>query len=745
LGLWTLEYYDAGEEDFVEFTGRVEEIIEELSGHEEVSFLIPNTAANRSFVASDQLIRIKFDGTQLYFGVLYDIEYSKKQLKCIVYNGIYELLKRRVISGEYIGYMASSVAEFIRQAAGLIYMIDCPADNVDMIFDQTLCFDAIVQLAAVLNKDYWVVGGEHLHIGDRGSAQSFDGNIANVSERGMARSKKRDKVHVRGVSYEGEEIMGYAGDGDDVAVFWYDVPTTEYTLYALAVKKLAEINIDDGSVVLTCPITSGYHLYPGDTITLSKPELNLDGSYKIVKTSKKRKNMDIEVIRQKRTTEDVLEELMKQNSGALSSGVKNAFPFDCWEALIAQFGFFPKRGIRWADIWKYLPNINKSLIPASDNTYDIGDILTPLRWKAIFGVYEFPMYFGPYSDTAAMVQFWTKNKAGSAIVDHQFNPTDDEHGILGSETKRWKEVHTKYLFVSSSGRLAQLNIGDYASDQVVITSARVLQNVLADAAIITSGQFELARMPRDDVGKFLRTYGAEYDPMYALLAVADIPSLPASKITTGKFSTARLPYGTLGWFLKGYGAEVDPHYQPLDAEDILSGRFEVARMPDGAAGYFLKSYGIGFNPAFQPLATGDILSGRFPFARLPEGTAGYVLEAEGAGFDPMYVNPNGRYSPAGHDHAAGNITSGVLAEARCPNVYSGQVTFNGGIVTNSVNCANWQLADAIFANDFRITEAEKLGYSKGLAFLNDKGKVLMTLDAEGNLSVTGKIKQLKGD
>jgi len=670
LGLWTLEYYDAGEEDFVEFTGRVEEIIEELSGHEEVSFSIPNTAANRSFVASDQLIRIKFDGTVIYgIGVLYDIEYSKKRLKCIIYNGIYELLKRRVISGKYLGLMASSVAEFIRQAAGLTYMIDCPADNVDMIFDQTLCFDAIVQLAAVLNKDYWVVGGEHLHIGDRGSAQSFDGNIANVSERGMARSKKRDKVHVRGVSYEGEEIMGYAGDGDDVAVFWHDVPTTEYTLYALAVKKLAEINMDDGSVVLTCPITSGYHLYPGDTITLSKPELNLDGSYKIVRTSKKRKTMDIEVIRQKRTTEDVLEELMKQNSGALSSGVKNAFPFDCWEALIAQFGFFPKRGIRWTDIWKYLPNINKSLIPASDNTYDIGDILTPLRWKAIFGVYEFPMYFGPYSDAAAMVQFWTKNIAGDTPVDHQFQPTDDGYGIFGSETKRWKEVHTKYLFVSSSGRLAQLNIGDYASDQVVITSARVLQNVFADAAIITSGQFELARMPRDDVGKFLRAYGTEYDPMYASLAVADLPDLPASKIT----------------------------------------------------------------------------SGRFPLARLPEGSSGYVLEAEGAGYDPMYVNPNGRYSPAGHDHAAGNITSGVLAEARIPNVFTGQITFNGGIVTNSVNCANWQLADAIFANDFRITEAEKLGYGKGLAFLNDKGKVLMTLDAEGNLSVTGKIKQLKGD
>jgi hypothetical protein len=112
----------------------------------------------------------------------------------------------------------------------------------------------------------------------------------------------------------------------------------------------------------------------------------------------------------------------------------------------------------------------------------------------------------------------------------------------------------------------------------------------------------------------------------------------------------------------------------------------------------------------------------------------------------MYVNPNGRYSPAGHNHAAGNITSGVLAEARCPNVYSGQITFNGGLVTNSVNCANWQAADILFENDFRVTEAEKLGLGKGLAFLNDKGKLLMVLDRNGNLSLAGKINSLeKGD
>jgi len=46
-----------------------------------------------------------------------------------------------------------------------------------------------------------------------------------------------------------------------------------------------------------------------------------------------------------------------------------------------------------------------------------------------------------------------------------------------------------------------------------------------------------------------------------------------------------------------------------------------------------------------------------------------VLEAEGAGFDPMYVDPNGRYTPAGHTHG----------EADLPHVYANLLTLNGGL------------------------------------------------------------------
>jgi len=321
-------------------------------------------------------------------------------------------------------------------------------------------------------------------------------------------------------------------------------------------------------------------------------------------------------------------------------------------------------------------------------------------WDKITG-WIAPTHIAPESDTPAIIKFRTKNKAGTAVVDHQFNPSDDEHGVFGSETLRWKEMRAMFgylynslrlkvaaednakalldleslqfgpggavapdtylkrlgdaqfevkaslfpdttgardfgssskvwddiwgmrlhvgdhvhipsgcalfmdggevrgslipdtdisydlgssakrwssLYVNGLGKVGWLNIGDYT----VVTSSRVLQNVTADAAIITSGRFPLARLSDGDSGKFLRAYGAGYDPMYALLAEGDIPSLPASKIT----------------------------------------------------------------------------SGRFVLARLPVGTDGYVLEAQGPSYDPMYVNPNGRYSPAAHESGHNNLYPG---------------------------------------------------------------------------------------
>jgi hypothetical protein len=134
-------------------------------------------------------------------------------------------------------------------------------------------------------------------------------------------------------------------------------------------------------------------------------------------------------------------------------------------------------------------------------------------------------------------------------------------------------------------------------------------------------RMDLSHMPLGASGYFLKGQGTA-DPVYALLTATDIPSLDASKITSGRFELARLPTSaTANRFLVVRTANADPVYDALvagdipglDASKITSGTFDVARIPD--------------------LDASKITSGRFPVSRLPDGTSGYVLVGQGAGYD----------------------------------------------------------------------------------------------------------------
>jgi hypothetical protein len=532
-------------------------------------------------------------------------------------------------------------------------------------------------------------------------------------------------------------------------------------------------------------------------------------------------------------------------------------------------------------------------------------------WDKITGWIS-PKFLGPFDDDSAIMKFRTKNKAASVVVDHQFDPSDDEHGVFGSESLRWKETHSMYGYLYNSLRLrvaAEANAkalldlvslqfgpgGDVAPDTYIkrlgdaqfelraslfpdttqlrdlgstaktwrnlwLEVAEIVDNVhiRTDAALFVEGKCRGHFIPDTasiyDLGSSLLPWNDLYlgGALKKLLGGVAIDLLPDAAGTRDLGSSLKswadiwglvfkvgdhvwIPSGSTlfmdGGLVRGHliadtqsiydlgssskpwrdlylggalkqllgGVAVDLLPDATDSRDlgstakvwsdiwamrlhvgdnvqILDGSalfMDVGSavhgnlIPDADATYDLGSdlkkwsnlyvnglgklgwLSIGGYVVITSArvlenvtaAASIITSGRFPLARLPEGTLGYILEAQGAGFDPMYVNPNGRYTPAGHNHAAGNITSGVLDEARCPNVYSGQIHFNGGIVTNSVNCANFSATDVVFENDFRITEAEKLGFPRGLAFLNPKGKVLMFLDGAGNIEVFGKIKQ----
>jgi hypothetical protein len=320
--------------------------------------------------------------------------------------------------------------------------------------------------------------------------------------------------------------------------------------------------------------------------------------------------------------------------------------------LIKDYLEFGPGGASALDTWLHRIGVGEievknDLVPTGDNAGKIGyGGASPLRWSEIHAIDIYASQF---------------HYAGNLLPD-----ADNLYDIGENSTpKRWRNIYLAGLI----NALAGLNIGAYT----ILSSSRVLQNLTAVACYLVpdvSGAYELG----GPANKWNNLY---------VLGFGDLGSLIIGGLT------------------------------------VISNARVLANLTADA---------------------GIITSGKFALARLPNGTAGYVLEAEG-GSDPMYVDPNGRYTPAGHNHAAGNITSGVLSEDRCPNVYSGAIHFNGGIVTNSVNCANFSATDLVFENDFRVTEAEKLGFPKGLAFLDSKGKVLMVLDGKGNVQVLGRLSE----
>ena len=88
----------------------------------------------------------------MFFGALFGVEYSSKELKCIVYNGVYELMKRRVISETYEATPADDIMDDIAEAASLLNPVgSCPSTSLVMEFDQTLCFDAMLEVAKACN------------------------------------------------------------------------------------------------------------------------------------------------------------------------------------------------------------------------------------------------------------------------------------------------------------------------------------------------------------------------------------------------------------------------------------------------------------------------------------------------------------------------------------------------------------------------------------------------------------------
>lgn len=324
MAKWKIEYYDGA--NWVTLSGKLKRIMQELDGHEEARFIIGNTAGNRTVVSQNRDVKISFDGTAIFKGTLYGVVYSRDLLECIAYNKCYETMKTKDYTHTYTATAASTILSDVCTAAGVVAGV-CPSTNLSVRFKRAICFDIGVFLADACNSEFYADedagGNPRFNIATRGSAK---GAITPVSwpNRGIDRSKKRDKVIVRGVDADGNEIEGSAGTGADVAVYLEKKASDVETLNNLASKKLAQLNKESSGVKLPVKITDAYNLYPGDTITLSNSDLNLSGDFRIWRITKHVDVAEVEVDRAEKILEDYLAETKQYGDLGIYEIVGNA-------------------------------------------------------------------------------------------------------------------------------------------------------------------------------------------------------------------------------------------------------------------------------------------------------------------------------------------------------------------------------------------------------------------------------------
>jgi len=319
---WTIEYWDSDSSSWVAESASFKYIKQELNGHEEAVFYVANNSTTRDRYADDVRIRIKYDDTVVWRGIVTRVELRRGTIKCTAYIEAYALLSKRVHpsgsdhSVEYLNTSASTILTNILDEAGVVKG-SCPTTTRSVRFERANCFEAAKWLAKALDKDFW---GDYddsdnprFNIGTRVIHTLVDVEPISWPKRVEDRSKKYTKVIVRGVDADGNYIEGTAGTGDDVIVFTEKKAADQDTLNAIAERLLSKYQLSERAVKVPLRLTGdevdAYELLPGDTVMLYNDDLGLSGQYRIWRITKYPQRVIIEVRVPEMTVEDAIEDV----------------------------------------------------------------------------------------------------------------------------------------------------------------------------------------------------------------------------------------------------------------------------------------------------------------------------------------------------------------------------------------------------------------------------------------------------
>jgi hypothetical protein len=361
---WILEYFIAPS-TWIPLQAKFNQTVEELNGHEQGDITLPNTSANRAIVASNKTVRISFDTHVIYTGQLSALSYSAAQLKCVLYNAVYEAMKAKTITADYSAGEAADVIFAAICAAAGVTVGACPSTTIAVRFIDAECYTSAMFLADVLNSNYYASGGTFT-IGAVGSLKTA--SHYKIQSRGIDRAKKRDKVRVRGVSSAGIPITGEAGTGTDVKVYIENKVSDQASLDSLAAKYLADLNTDSQGAPLVFPITEAYDFHPGDTFAVTNARYNLAGTYAMKSITKTSTKVTVALDVAPQTLEQMIVDFQKYEDYGIYGGLipttlshQNLelylYMNEGQDIYIADYGPFWRQGIGYAITWGAEGNI----------------------------------------------------------------------------------------------------------------------------------------------------------------------------------------------------------------------------------------------------------------------------------------------------------------------------------------------------------------------------------------------------
>jgi len=266
-----------------------------------------------------------------------------------------------------------------------------------------------------------------------------------------------------------------------------------------------------------------------------------------------------------------------------------------------------------------------------DKTAPVLNLLTGRNHKSALG------FDGANTFLTTYIGDLILNAAATGII----RPVTDGSDQLGNGTFRFKEGHFK--------------------DKIFVAGWEVIGD---------DGRVKMWSMPRDTSGYVLEAQGPTNYPMYVNPNGRYVPAAHTHEsIVRGTKHVELDPnYAVANFYdganLKGaIGHDGANFFAVAYAGDLIiySANALIRPETDGGADLGTTSSAKRFGSlhlkndlwvaGYQVVDT----NGKISFYAFPRDTAGYVIEAQGAGYNPMYVNPNGRYSPAAHDSGHANL------------------------------------------------------------------------------------------